>query len=77
MAPPSSYGGTVFHSTCGDHIVLLYKNRAAAYESTQRFIVALACGLILLSLGVLTKKWLHRWQTIARPNGINQEKNNE
>jgi hypothetical protein len=29
MAPPSAYGPTVFHSTCGDHIVLLYKNRVA------------------------------------------------
>ena len=60
MAPPSAYGATVFHSTCGDHIVMLYKNRAAAYESTQRFVVTLACGLILLSLGALTRKWFYR-----------------
>jgi hypothetical protein len=66
MAPPSAYGATVFHSTCGDHIVLLYKNRAAAYESTQRFVVTLACGLILLSLGGLTKNWFHQRRTIAR-----------
>jgi hypothetical protein len=65
MAPPSAYGATVFHSTCGDHVVLLFKNRAAAYESTQRFIVTLACGLILLSLGGLTKKWFHRRRTIV------------
>jgi hypothetical protein len=66
MAPPSAYGATVFHSTCGGHIVMLYKNRAAAYESTQRFVVTLACGLILLSLAGLTKKWFHRRRTIVR-----------
>jgi hypothetical protein len=66
MAPSSAYGATVFHSTCGDHIVMLYKNRVAAYESTQRFVVTLACGLILLSLGGLAKKWFHRRRTIVR-----------
>jgi hypothetical protein len=65
MAPPSAYGATVFHATCGDYIVMLYKNRAAIYESTQRFVVTLACGIILLSLGGLTRKWLYRRLLIA------------
>jgi hypothetical protein len=60
MAPPSAYGATVFHSTCGDHIIMLYANRAANYESTQLFIVILSTGLILLSLWGLTKRWLRR-----------------
>jgi hypothetical protein len=66
MAPPNAYGATVFHSTCGDHILMLYKNRAAAYESTQRFVVILACVLILLSLGGLTRKWFHHRRAIVR-----------
>jgi hypothetical protein len=42
MAPPSAFGGYVFHSTCGGHIIMAFKNRAASYESTQRFVIAVA-----------------------------------
>jgi hypothetical protein len=60
MAPPSAYGETVFHATCGDHIVMLYKNRAASYESNQHFNIAVACAIIALSAVTLVIKWLKR-----------------
>jgi hypothetical protein len=50
MPPPSGYGAYVFHSTCGDHTIMYYKNRAAIYESTQLFSIAVACIMILASL---------------------------
>jgi len=46
----------VFHSTCGDHTIMYYKNRAATYESTQRFVIALACIITLVSAMGLTRK---------------------
>lgn len=49
MAPPSAYGAYVFHSTCGDHTIMYYKNRAATYESTQLFSMAVAWITILAS----------------------------
>jgi hypothetical protein len=48
-ATPSDYGGYVFQSTCGDHLIADYKNRAATYESSQRFVIAVACIVILVS----------------------------
>lgn len=60
MAPPDAYGATVFHATCGDHIVVLYKNRAANYESTQRFIIALAYAMLTLSTASLIRKSVGR-----------------
>ena len=50
MPPPSAYGAYVFHSTCGDHTIMYYKNRAAIYESTQLFSIAVAWIMILASL---------------------------
>lgn len=58
MAPPSAYGGYVFHSTCGDHILMYYKNRAAVYESIQRFVIAVACIVIIVSTMGLGRKML-------------------
>jgi len=60
MAPPDAHGVNVFHATCGDHIIMLYKNRAANYESTQCFIISLACALITLSTASLLRKWFRR-----------------
>ncbi len=60
MAPPDAYGATVFQATCGDHIIMLYKNRAANYESNQRFIIALALVIITLSAVSLLMKWFRR-----------------
>jgi hypothetical protein len=48
-ATPSDYGAYVFQSTCGDHLISAYKDRAATYESTQRFVIAVACIVILVS----------------------------
>jgi hypothetical protein len=48
-ARPSDYGAYVFQSTCGDHLIAAYQNRAATYESTQRFVIAVACIVILVS----------------------------
>jgi hypothetical protein len=62
MAPHSAYGATVFHSTCGDQIMVLYGNRAAAYVATQRFVVGLACGIIGVSLWFL---WRHFKSSLA------------
>jgi hypothetical protein len=60
MAPPSAYGAYVFHSTCGDHVIMVYKYRAAGYDSAQRFVVAVACMVILISALGLGRKMLHR-----------------
>jgi len=60
MAPPGAYGEIVFHATCGDHIVILYKNSAANYESNQYFITVLACTIIILSAASLIMKWQRR-----------------
>ena len=49
VAPPSDYGAYVFQSTCGDHLIAASKNRSATYESTQRFVIAVACIVILVS----------------------------
>jgi hypothetical protein len=59
MAPPSAYGAYVFHSTCGDHITMYYKNRASTYESTQLFSIAVACIMILASLTGLSRLLFH------------------
>jgi hypothetical protein len=58
MAPTSTYGAYVFHSTCGDHIAMYYKNRAATYESTQLFSIAVACIVILIGAIGLGRKML-------------------
>ena len=50
MASPSDYGAYVFQSTCGDRLIAAYKNRIATYESTQRFVIAVACIIILVGL---------------------------
>jgi hypothetical protein len=52
-------GAHVFHSTCGDHITTYYKNRAAVYESTQRFVIAVASVMILTSAIALGCRMLH------------------
>ena len=46
---PSLYGRRVFHVTCDDRVVAYYGYQAASYESTQRFIIVVAYGLIALS----------------------------
>ena len=48
-AAPSAYGAYVFQSTCGDQVMMAYKNRAAAYESAQLFVIAVGCIIILVS----------------------------
>jgi hypothetical protein len=58
IAPPSAYGAYVFHSTCGDHIIMYYKYRADAYESTQLFSIAVACIVILIGAIGLGRKML-------------------
>jgi hypothetical protein len=58
-ASPSDYGAYVFQSTCGDHIVAAYKNRAATYESTQRFVIAVACIIVLVSIMGLIRLLSH------------------
>jgi hypothetical protein len=60
MAPPSAYGAHVFHSTCGDHITMYYKNRAATYESTQLFSTGVACIVILIGAIGLGRKMLSK-----------------
>lgn len=65
MAPPSAYGGYVFHSTCGDHILMYYKNRVAVYDSIQRFVIAIACGVILISAIGLGRKTLQQFRLRA------------
>jgi hypothetical protein len=50
MSPPTEYGAYVFHSTCGDHTIMYYKDRAAKYESKQLFSLVIACLVILTSL---------------------------
>jgi len=49
VANPSPYGSYVFHATCDEHIITYYRARAATYESTQQFIIAVACAVILTS----------------------------
>jgi hypothetical protein len=49
MAPPSAYGSYVFHTTCDDHVLMYFKNRAARYESAQQFVILIACAIIILS----------------------------
>ena len=48
-ASTAAYGAYVFQSACGDHIIAAYKNRAAAYESAQRFVIGVGCLIILAS----------------------------
>jgi hypothetical protein len=57
MAPPGAYGEIVFHATCGNHIVIDYKNSAANYESNKGFVTLLGCAIIILSTGVLFTRW--------------------
>jgi hypothetical protein len=49
MAPPSPHGSHVFQVTCGDHSITKYGPRAANYNITQRFVIAVACVVILIS----------------------------
>ena len=58
MASPSDYGAYVFQSTCGDHLIAAYKNRAATYNSTQQFVIAVACIIILVSFMGLLRQLL-------------------
>lgn len=60
MAPPPAYGSIVFQATCGDEIVMLYSDRAAKYESNQRFVISLACAMITLSVLSLMMQFLRR-----------------
>ena len=61
VASPSAYDAYVFQSTCGDHLIAAYKNRAATYESTQRFVIAVACIIILVGLmGLLRQPFRNR-----------------
>jgi hypothetical protein len=66
MPPPSAYGAYVFHSTCGDHTLMYYKHRAAAYESSQRFTIGVAGLMIVASLAGLSFHLL----CIAKINSI-------
>jgi hypothetical protein len=58
MAPPGAYGEIVFHATCGDHIVIDYKNRAANYQLTKEFVTLLGCAIIILSALSLFMRWM-------------------
>lgn len=68
MPPHSAYGAYVFHSTCGDHVIMYYKNRAAVYESIQQFVIAIACAVIFISAIGLGRKMLQpqRWSPWQR-----------
>jgi hypothetical protein len=59
VAKPSAYGPYVFHATCNEHIITYYQDRAAAYESAQHFIIALACIIVLASLTGVGLRVLH------------------
>jgi hypothetical protein len=59
VANPSPYGSYVFHATCDDHVITYYRARAATYESTQRFVIVVACMMILLSLAGLLWQLIH------------------
>jgi hypothetical protein len=48
MAPPSPYGSSIFQVACGELVITNYKTRAAIYETTQRFIIAIGCLIILM-----------------------------
>ena len=62
-ARPSPYGSYVFQVACGDIIITNYKTRAATYETTQRFVIAIACVMILVSLiGFLRHLFHSRWR---------------
>jgi hypothetical protein len=55
VANPSPYGAYVFHATCDEHVITYYRDRVATYESTQRFVIAVACIMILVSLAGLIR----------------------
>jgi hypothetical protein len=64
-ANPSPYGPYVFHSTCNDRVLMYYNYRAAAYESTQSFVIVV--GWLLIGVGGigLTSKLLARRKHVA------------
>jgi hypothetical protein len=57
MAPPGTYGEIVFHATCGNQIVISYKNSAANYKQNKVFVTLLGCVIIILSTAVLIARW--------------------
>ena len=59
VANPSPYGAYIFHATCDEQVITYYRDRAATYESTQRFVIAVACIMILVSLVGLIRLLLH------------------
>ena len=62
-ARPSPYGIYVFQVACGGDIITNYKTHAATYETTQRFVIAIACVMILVSLiGLLRHLFHSRWR---------------
>jgi hypothetical protein len=61
VASPSPYGAYVFQSTCAEHVIMAFKSRAATYESTQRFVITVACIIILVgALGLLRQLFRSR-----------------
>jgi hypothetical protein len=64
-ARPSPYGPYIFRSTCNNQIVMSYKNRAANYESSQRFGIAVASAVIFLSFTILTLKIVRRLRRVS------------
>jgi hypothetical protein len=67
MAPPSPYGSYIFRVACGDLVITDYKTRAATYETTQRFVIAIDCVIILASaIGLmrLARPRLHRTSSV-------------
>lgn len=60
VAAPSAYGAYIFQSACGEHVIRPFKNRAATYESTQQFVIAVACIVILVSAIGLGRTIIYR-----------------
>jgi hypothetical protein len=48
-ANPSPYGPYVFQSSCNDQFLMLYKDRATAYEASQSFVIVV--GWLLIGVG--------------------------
>jgi hypothetical protein len=72
---PSPYGRRVFHVTCNDRVVANYPYQASNYESTQRFIIAVACGLIVLGGSGMGSGLWHRRQKDTTLTGSHQQEN--
>ena len=68
VANPSPYGSYVFHATCDERVITYYRDRAAGYESAQRFVILIAWTIILgsaIGLTAIIRKSLRRIRMTA------------